>query len=634
MAAGPAAEAPGVAAVGRGAPVRRSGELNLHLDGVAVSRSSGGTEDEASARKCAGATSSTEAPLQEVTQAPRLTGQDGNAVKMLEELRTEDLKGLPAPPPESTMRSLLEQLRSDDWGQHFDSINLLRRLVAWSDESGSDGGLLGHLHSINLLLIQYADSLRSSLAKNAVVCFRELFGALGPKMEADLDLIVPVLIKKAGESNGFICEEANKALTMMVNSVSEARAITALLASASHRNPAARAKAAAHLAKALEVMGYAKVLQSRELDRILPALPTMLGEGLSETRAAAKHIIVGLTREARNSPAESERLERLLRRNLSEPAYRKLRDSADMMQDKDANAFLAGGLQMNGGPALRNNQGRRSSTTVIGGAPSASAPAPAAEGGRRGSAGGGSSSSSSDLGGVSGMGVGSSRNGGGGDLGDLDSLYKNIGSTDWSTRIQGVTSLADLAMEQGESLCRSNLLTMFDHLTPRLTDSNSKVNVVALQKLQQMVPYIREGLPSVVSTLVPALGTSLASSNYQVRAITPAVLETLIAEVAHDALVQPFANCVLYSPPKARPVMVDKLRELSTSVYAAKPQLVIKHSLPTAFRLLEDNRAELRTGTVQLLRMLHVLLGPALFEHAQKTPAAVQRRLQEIVQTL
>ena len=81
-------------------------------------------------------------------------------------------------------------------------------------------------------------------------------------------------------------------------------------------------------------------------------------------------------------------------------------------------------------------------------------------------------------------------------------------------------------------------------------------------------------------------------------------------------------------------MMIDKLRELSTSVYAAKPQLVIKHVLPTAWRLLEDNRADLRTNTVQLLRILHVLLGPALLEHAQTTPAAVQRRLQEIVQTL
>ena len=160
------------------------------------------------------------------------------------------------------------------------------------------------------------------------------------------------------------------------------------------------------------------------------------------------------------------------------------------------------------------------------------------------------------------------------------------------------------------------------------------MNVLALQSLEQIVPALREGLPSVASTLVPALATSLASSNPQVRAITPGVLDALTASVDHASLIQPFANCVLYSPPKARPAMIDKLRELSTSLYPSKPQLVMKHALPAAFRLLEDNRADLRTGTVQLLRMLHVLLGPQLFEHAQRAPSAVQSRLADVIQTV
>ena len=346
--------------------------------------------------------------------------------------------------------------------------------------------------------------------------------------------------------------------------------------------------------------------QSRELERVLPALPTLLSEGLSETRANAKQIIFGLTREARTNPAEYERLERLLRKNLSEPAYRKIRESIDLANvGTNASANLvAGGLKVNGpaggtapGGLVKKPEGRRGGL----GAP---APAPAAAG----------------------LGAGQA---------ELDAIYTQLASSDWNTRRDGVTALADLASEQGEALgARGRLLTIFDHLTPRLTDSNSKVNVTALQALQQMVPALRDGLPSVASTLVPALATSLASSNAQVRAITPAVLDSLIADVDHSALIQPFSNCVLYSPPKARPAMVDKLRELSTSLYAAKPQLVVKHALPTAFRLLEDNRADLRGGTVALLRSLHVMLGPLLFEHAQRAPPVVQTRLADVIQSL
>ena len=222
----------------------------------------------------------------------------------------------------------------------------------------------------------------------------------------------------------------------------------------------------------------------------------------------------------------------------------------------------------------------------------------------------------------------------GGDVdASLDAIYSSLASSDWSTRNGALTALAKLAVEQGDALvARDRLLVIFDHLTPRLSDSNSKVNVTALQTLQQIVPTLREGLPSVTSTLVPAVATSLASSNAQVRGITPGILDALVAGVDHGALIQPFANCVLYSPPKARSTMVEKLREVSTSLYAAKPNLVIKHSVPTAFRLLEENRPDLHSGTVQLLKTLHVLLGPALFDHAQRAPSTVQTRLSEVIQ--
>ena len=67
----------------------------------------------------------------------------------------------------------------------------------------------------------------------------------------------------------------------MVHSVSDSRAVHALASCTGHRNPSARAKAALHLSRALEVMGYSRVLQSRELDRVVPLFVTLLSEGLS-----------------------------------------------------------------------------------------------------------------------------------------------------------------------------------------------------------------------------------------------------------------------------------------------------------------------------------------------------------------
>ena len=142
------------------------------------------------------------------------TTQAGAAAPKIEELRTEELEGLPPlENPERALQKALEKLRGEDWAAQFEAINQLRRLV----NSCGDGGphdasstLSAQLHPTLLLLKEFADSLRSTLSKNAVICFKELFVKMGPKMEAHLDVVVPLLIKKSSESNGFIGTEADR----------------------------------------------------------------------------------------------------------------------------------------------------------------------------------------------------------------------------------------------------------------------------------------------------------------------------------------------------------------------------------------------------------------------------------------
>jgi hypothetical protein len=291
----------------------------LSLDVVGKSASSGGRPREEPAEPDGGGWGSAD---------------KGGAACGITELRTEDLSSHPPPgAAEPTVARAMSVLRGGDrdgdWAAQFEAINTLRRLFAAQPVGSPDPAILFHLHALNLLLIQFSDSLRSALAKNAAVTFREMFCSLGRHMEADLDLIAPVLIKKSAESNGFIAEEANRALAAMATSVSEGRAIGALAGCASHRNPQARAKAALHLSRALEAMGWSRVLGMRELDRVVQVFGALNSEGLSETRTATKHGLLGLIREARRQGGETqERMERLLARRLPDVDRRKLLDTA------------------------------------------------------------------------------------------------------------------------------------------------------------------------------------------------------------------------------------------------------------------------------------------------------------------
>ena len=70
-------------------------------------------------------------------------------------------------------------------------------------------------------------------------------------------------------------------------------------------------------------------------------------------------MVTALMREASRSPADAEKLERLLCRHVDAATYRKLRDSISSGAG-GADGLVAGGHQMNGGGAARKSvDGRR-----------------------------------------------------------------------------------------------------------------------------------------------------------------------------------------------------------------------------------------------------------------------------------
>lgn len=72
-------------------------------------------------------------------------------------------------------------------------------------------------------------NLRSGVSRAAVVCLSDLFTYLRKSMDQELDTAVRALLHKAGESHTFIREDVDKALRAMVNNVTPARAVIALI---------------------------------------------------------------------------------------------------------------------------------------------------------------------------------------------------------------------------------------------------------------------------------------------------------------------------------------------------------------------------------------------------------------------
>lgn len=68
---------------------------------------------------------------------------------------------------------------------------------------------------------------------------------------------------------------------------------------------------------------------------------------------------------------------------------------------------------------------------------------------------------------------------------------------------------------------------MFDAFLPRLTDSNSKVNLHALEAFSNMVPLLGDLLLPIVTNIVEALGPNLASKQATIHNTAETVLELI-----------------------------------------------------------------------------------------------------------
>ena len=59
-------------------------------------------------------------------------------------------------------------------------------------------------------MVGMAENLRSSVAKNSLICINEFVLIMGRQIDAEVDLLLERLIKRSADTNSFISQEVQK----------------------------------------------------------------------------------------------------------------------------------------------------------------------------------------------------------------------------------------------------------------------------------------------------------------------------------------------------------------------------------------------------------------------------------------
>ncbi|EPY77424.1 hypothetical protein CB1_001264054 [Camelus ferus] len=500
--------------------------------------------------------------------------------------------------PELGLVDALQCLDSSDWQMKEKGLLSVQRLAACHAEV-----LAGRLHDVSLAVTGEVTNLRSKVSRLAISTLGDLFRALKKNMDQEAEEITRCLLQKMGNTSEFIQRAANQSLGAMVEHVTPARSLVALTSvGIYHRNPLVRKCTAEHLSVVLEQIGAEKILSGTRdsTDVLVHNLVRLAQDSNPDTRFYGRKMV--------NILMSNTKFDAFLKQSLPSHDLRKVMTAIKQRGIEDGGEL----------PSAKGRKVSRSLVVCESGLPSEA----------------GLSSNGPRL-----TGLRSSMRGGLEMVGQLRDLTRLLEAKDYQSRMEGVGQLLEHCKAKPE-LITTNLVQVFAAFTPRLQDSNKKVNQLALECLAKMVPLLRDSLHPMLLSIIIAVADNLNSKNSGVYAAAVMVLDAMIESLDKLGLLQAFAGRVRFLRGRAVLDVTERLSVLVASVYPRKPQAVERHVLPVLWYFLNNmtgngvllgHGGNVRVVVCRLSRSLQEQMGSQLQDLAAGQPKQVLKMLQELL---
>ena len=566
-------------------------------------------------------------------------------------LTTDDIR--PSPNPQQELQKILGGAGVDEWPEVFHALNSIRRLALHHSAS-----LEAHVHAVFRIVLKAIDNLRSAVSKNAILTLSDMWRGMGRSMDPELITVVPVLLKRFSEINGFLIEVADDAISVLITHATDTRVLAAFMASAGNKLPALREKSASVTLRIIEQMDSNKLSSCREFDKLLAVVPMWCQDRQSETRVFGRQIAAYLVKQ---NVVDETKMQSILPQDVYAKVEQCMVNGVYLTPLKKGPGGMGGpGLGGGGGggagtaasygeftiSGLNPTQSSSKQHRMIGGGNQEGASGGVTTSRQRAAVGDDSSSTTSGGGGGSATkspgprkdGAAGGVNGVGGVNGNgtnnlsspsplvatvnmkelevLQDYFASMRSNEWKERQTATQKLVELALKVATKLPTSGkMVSVFDRLSERLSDGNQKVNVTALEGCDKCIAAFGDKLEGALPVLVPALAGNLARTPKLV-ALAKTALDTLARAVDPRLLCQPFVQQAEHgSNVRIKSFMMAKLVEITPKLFDCnKAVLLSKHVIPLALRLLDENKGEIKAINNNLLLILYSAMGGKFIE--------------------
>ncbi|XP_066425968.1 TOG array regulator of axonemal microtubules protein 2-like [Molothrus aeneus] len=529
-----------------------------------------------------------------------VTPQTATGAKRQEEpLRAHGQKDRASSDPQQSLQEALSMLGSDDWELKKKGLFNITRLA----ESHA-AVLLCRLREICLAVTSEVTNLRSKVSYSAIVTLGELFAILKKDMDSQVDEVAPVLLQMVWNSPEFVQKAASQSLGIMVENVTPARAMTALMdKGVKSRYVQVRKCAAELLLFLMEKMGVTKLAGTPRAERLAHVAGTLAQDCHKDTRHYGQEMVKMLL--------SHQKFKMLLEQSLS---THDLEDILTRIKKK--------GMEKQKGerpsvkePVEKRNDGSKEPQATV---PSskrvkstsdghllhrakAQITLPAAVEGRE----------------------------------SLQKLYHLLEAKGFQTRMEGVALLLDLS-KTSPQLISTNIVQIFDYFVLRINDTHKRVKEKALDVLAEIIGLLKDALKPVMTPLVEGITKNLNSKDPGVHAAAVKALDKSVAHLDEVSLMKELSNQWSKLSGQALLDVTERITVLVEWVHARSPEVVQRYALPVLWCCLENKALPVRSANVcavvtKLACALCHVMGTQMIKCAESKPPHMQENLSSLL---
>ncbi|XP_071311452.1 TOG array regulator of axonemal microtubules protein 2-like [Agelaius tricolor] len=217
-----------------------------------------------------------------------VTSQTGPGAKRREEpLHGHGQKDRASSDPQQSLQEAVSLLGSDDWELKEKGLFSIQHLAGSHSEV-----LLCRLREVCLALTSEVTNLRSKVSYSAIVTLGELFVTLKKDMDSEVDEVARVLLQMVSNSPEFVRKAASQTLGIMVENVTPARAMTALMDMGVNSRPAPVRQCAAQLLLSLmQTIGVTKLAGTAWAERLAHVAGKLAQDCHKDTRHYGQEMV-------------------------------------------------------------------------------------------------------------------------------------------------------------------------------------------------------------------------------------------------------------------------------------------------------------------------------------------------------